>query len=97
MEQAAGDELSRVKYFIKDWYDECSAYGEVKVYYNELRFQAGTYTLTVAADRIRAVYPRGERFFQMEYVSYLEFYMENGHLICKLYYLETGEYVFRLY
>ncbi len=97
VEEAAGDELSRVKFFIKDWYDELSAlYGEPEIFRNELRFLVGKYPLTVAADRVRAVYPRGERYFQLEYVSYLEFYKDNGHLVCKLYYLDTGEYLFRL-
>ena len=92
-----GDEISRAKFFIKDWYDELSVRcGEPEVYFNELRFQGGAYTLTVASDRVRAVYPRGERFFQLEHITYIEFYKENGSLLCRLYYHETGEYIFKL-
>lgn len=93
-----GDELSRTKFFIKDWYDELSeSYGEPKVYYNELQFSGGKYTLTVAADRIRAVYPRGVRTFQLEYVSYIEFFKEENALYCRLYYDgENGELRFLL-
>lgn len=95
--QDTADELSRVKFFIKDWFDDLtSRYGEPSVFHNELRFQGGKYPLTISGDRIRAVYPRGERYFQMEYVSYIEFYIESGHIICKMYYLDTGEYVLRL-
>lgn len=92
-----GDEISRAKFFIKDWYDELSVRcGEPEVYFNELRFRGGTYALTVAADRVRAVYPRGERFFRLEHITYIEFYKENGKLLCRLYYHETGEFVFKL-
>ena len=91
------DELTRAKHFIGDWYDELMAkYKSCDVFYNELRFNNGAYTLTVAADRIRAVYPRGERFFKLEYIRYLEFYKENGNLLCRLYFYETGEFVFKI-
>jgi len=92
-----GDELSRAKFFIKDWYDEIhEIYGASKVYHNELRFCEDKYTLTVAGHRIRAVYPRGVRFFQMDYITYIEFFEDNGNLQCRMYYNETGEIVFRL-
>lgn len=93
-----GDEISRAKYFIKDWYNELSTsyFSSLQVYYNELRFNQGAYTLTVARDRIRAVYPRGVRYFQLNYIRYIEFYSIDGILQCRFYYNETGEYEFKL-
>ena len=91
------DEISRAKYFVCDWYEELFiGYGGIKVFYNELQFEDGKYTLTVAGDRIRAVYPRGERFFKLEYIRYLEFYTDNGRLLCRLYYGDKGEFVFKV-
>ena len=60
------DEFSRIRWFITDWYSELNAKSKCQVYLNELRFENGRYTLTTANDRIRAVYPRGERFFKLE-------------------------------
>ena len=95
--QIISDELTRAKHFIGDWYDELTAkYKSCDVFYNELRFNNGAYTLTVAGDRIRAVYPRGERFFKLEHIRYLEFYKENGKLLCRLYFYDTGEFVFKI-
>lgn len=95
---STGDELSRVKYFIKDWFDEIymDYSSSLDIYYNELRFNQGNYTLTCAADRIRAVYPRGVRYFQLQYVTYIEFIRLEGYLQCRLYFNETGEYLFKL-
>ena len=91
------DEISRVKYFIKDWYDELYPSKEhFEVYINELRFDNGIFSLTVANDRIRAVYPRGERYFQLQYITYIDFTERNGHLQCRLYYGKTGEYLFKI-
>lgn len=91
------EEINSLKLFIKDWYDEISSNrNEVEVYYNELRFESGKYTLTIASNRIRAVYPRGERFFKLQYIKYLEFYSQNSRLLCRLYYGEKGEFVFKV-
>ena len=92
-----GDELSRVKFFIKDWFDELSEKNTtVSVFRNELRFGNNDYTLTVAGDRIRAVYPKGTRYFQLEYIKYIEFFEENANIKCKLYFNETGELIFNI-
>ena len=91
------DEINRVNYFIQDWYDELtSSHGVAKVYRNEIRFENGQYTLTVAKDRIRAVYPRGIRFFQLKYITYIEFLEDENGLNCKLYYGETETTTFKL-
>lgn len=91
------EEINNLKLFIKDWYDEISySRTDAEVFYNELRFENGKYTLTIASNRIRAVYPRGERFFKLQYIRYIEFYKENGRLLCRLYYSEKGEFVFKL-
>ena len=95
--ELCGEEIDSVKLFINDWYDEISlSQKNADVYYNELRFENGKYTLTVALNRIRAVYPRGERFFKLQYIRYIEFYKNNGGLLCRLYYGENGEFVFRI-
>lgn len=94
---AYADEISRAKFFIKDWYAEISGVAKSEqVYHNELRFDGGNYTLTVADKRIRAVYPRGERYFKLEYISYIEFFETSGKLQCRLYYEQNGEYTFTL-
>lgn len=91
------DELSRAKYFILDWYDELQPdYGNAKVYKNELQFQEGNYILTVAKDRIRAVYPRGDRYFQLEFISYIEFTDNSGTLSCQMHSLKMGETSFNI-
>lgn len=94
---AYADEISRTKFFIKDWYDEISGVSKnEQVYHNELRFDGGNYTLTVADKRIRAVFPRGERYFKLEYITYIEFFETSGKLQCRLYYEQNGEYTFTL-
>ena len=90
------DEFSRARWFIVDWYDELKTTSDLQVYMNELRFEDGTYTLTVAKDRIRAVYPRGERFFKLELIKKIEFFEVDGYLRCRLYYGESGQYSFRV-
>lgn len=91
------EEIKEVQLFVKDWYDEISSgQKSAEVYYNELRFEEGKYTLTIAANRIRAVYPRGERFYKLQNIKYIEFYSSDGRLLCRLYYSEKGEYVFKL-
>lgn len=95
-----GDEITRVKYFISDWYDELNAkHGQLTVFHNELQLKVNdkNYTLTIASDRIRAVFPRGTRFFKLEYVSYIEFFQDDGHLKCKLQFNGTGEFVFNIH
>ena len=90
------DEISRTRHFVSDWYAELSAgeNGECDVYLNELRFRGGTYSLSCAGERIRAVYPRGERFFKLEYIERLEFFEIEGKLRCRVYYGKSGEYTF---
>ena len=92
------DEISEVQFFIKDWYDELrdQRHGSVQVFFNELRFKEGTYTLTVAADKIRATFPRGERYFSFRHVNYVEFYEDGERILCRVYYGNKGEYVFKV-
>ena len=90
------DEFSRAQYFITDWYNELSAKGKCQVYLNELRFEDGKYTLTTAKNRIRAVYPRGERFFKLEQITKIEFFEVNSTLRCRLSYGINGEYMFKV-
>ena len=90
------DEFTRIKWFITDWYNELKASGKCGVYLNELRFESGKYTLTFANGRIRAVYPRGERFFKLEQVNKIEFFTTNDILRCRLCYGGSGEYLFRI-
>ena len=90
------DEFSRVRWFITDWYNELNATGKCQVYLNELQFENGKYTLTVANDRVRAVYPRGERFFKLEQVTKIEFFEVSGNLRCRLSYGKSGEYMFKI-
>jgi hypothetical protein len=92
-----GDELSRVKFFIKDWYDELSFnYGSVRIFNNELQAKDGKYTLTIAGNRIRAVYPRGVRYFPLKYVTYIDFVENEDGIQCRLFYNETGTSIFTL-
>lgn len=91
------DEINRARYFISDWYLEVSSNDSANctVYLNELRFFDGRYALTFAGtDRIRAVYPRGERFFKFDYINNVEFFEVDGKIRCRLYYGRTGEYTF---
>ena len=90
------DELNRTKHFVSDWYLEISNSdtGDCSVYLNEIRFGNNEYALTFAAGRLRAVYPRGERFFKFEYISKAEFFEVDGKVRCRLYYGRTGEYTF---
>lgn len=90
------DELNRTKHFVLDWYAEISSGGKNScvVYLNELRFGNNEYSLTFAGKRLRAVYPRGERFFKLEYVDKVEFFEVDGKVRCRLYYGRTGEYTF---
>lgn len=90
------DEITRIRHFVSDWHAELcvSGKGECEVYFNELRFGGGNYTLSSAGGRIRAVYPRGERFFKLEQVSRLEFFEIEGKLRCRVYYGKSGEYTF---
>lgn len=91
------DEIIRTKYFILDWYNELtSQFGMAQIYHNEIRFNRGEYTLTVAGPNIRAVYPRGERFFRLNYITYIDFYIEDNITKCKIYYLANGEIVFNI-
>lgn len=90
------DEISRTRHFVSDWYAELSAgeNGECEVYLNELRFRGGTYTLSAAGGRLRAVYPRGERFFKFDYIRSVEFFEVSGKVRCRVYYGQNGEYIF---
>lgn len=88
------DEFSRIRWFITDWYNEIEHYGSCRVYLNEIQIDGGHYTLTYAQNRIRAVYPRGERFFKIELITKIEFFEVNGILRCRLSYGKTGEYMF---
>ena len=90
------DEFSRIRWFITDWYNELKSTGKCMTYLNELRFDNGKYTLTYANGRIRAVYPRGERFFKLENVKKIEFLETHNVLRCRLYYGSSGEYLFRI-
>lgn len=90
------DEFSRAKYFISDWYNElCDSRGAI-VYLNEVVLQGGRYSLTYASGRIRAVYPRGERFFKLDRITSIEFFEVDSILRCRFSYGENGEYMFRV-
>ena len=96
-QQQIADELIRTKDFISDWYDELVVDGKpCDVYLNELRFAGGTYTLTFAGKRLRAVYPRGNRFFKMDFIDNAEFFQAGGKIRCRLHYWGTNEYTFAL-
>ena len=90
------DEITRAKHFVSDWYQEISGNenGVCSVYLNELRFGKNEYTLTYAGNRLRAVYPRGERFFKLENIRKVEFFSVDEKVRCRFYYGETGEYTF---
>lgn len=90
------DEFARAKDFIADWYTELRTQGKCSVYLNELQFSNGKYTLTFANGRVRAVYPRGERFFKLEYITKIEFFETNGALRCRFFYGQSGEYMVRI-
>lgn len=94
--ESVQDELSRAKLFIQDWYKELSDKKGCSIYLNELSFQNGTYTLTFAQNRIRAVYPRGERFFKLEHITKVEFFEIDNVLRCRFSYGENDEYMFRI-
>lgn len=91
------DEITRTKHFISDWYDELYANTgvEPRVFLNELRFDSA-YTLTYAAKRLRAVYPRGDRFFKLQYIDVIEFFTVDNKIRCRLYYGKDGEFTFSL-
>lgn len=88
------DEITRAKHFVSDWYAELSAKGNCSVYLNEIRFGNNEYTLTFAGGRLRAVYPRGERFFKLEYIEKVEFFEVDGKVRCRIYYGRSGQYTF---
>lgn len=90
------DEITRTRHFVSDWYAELSqsGKGDCKVYLNELHFEIENYSLAVANGRLRAVYPRGERFFKFEHIRRLEFFEIDGKVRCRVYYGQTGEYTF---
>lgn len=90
------DEILRVRHFVSDWYAEISelSIGECKVHFNELRFEGSNYTVSTANRRLRAVYPRGERFFKFDYIDSVEFFKIDGKVRCRVYYGQTGEYTF---
>lgn len=90
------DEIMRVKHFISDWYAEISSIGmgNGSVYLNEIRFGSNEYTLTFAGARLRAVYPRGERFMKLDFIRKVEFFSIDDKTRCRLYYGNTGEYTF---
>ena len=90
------DEFDRARWFIIDWYDELKNSGRCQVFLNELQFDSGKYSLTVANNRIRAVYPKGERFFKLDLVTQIEFFEVNGVLRCRFSYGRNGEYMFRI-
>ena len=90
------DEFARAKDFISDWYVELKRQGKCSTFLNELQFLGGKYTLTYAAGRIRAVYPRGERFFKLDLITNIEFFETNGVLRCRFYYGQSGEYMVRI-
>lgn len=90
------DEIIRTKHFVSDWYSEISSgeNGTCAVYLNEIRFGNNEYSLTFAGERLRAVYPRGERFFKLEYIEKIEFFEVDGKVRCRFYYGSSGEYTF---
>lgn len=90
------DEIIRAKHFVSDWYAEISSgeNGTCAVYLNEIRFGNNEYSLTFAGERLRAVYPRGERFFKLEYIEKIEFFEVDGKVRCRFYYGSSGEYTF---
>ena len=90
------DEFARTRDFIADWYAELKNQGKCSVYLNELQFSGGKYALTYASGRIRAVYPRGERFFKLEQITKIEFFETNSILRCRLYYGKSGEYLIKI-
>ncbi|MCR5694351.1 MAG: hypothetical protein K6G89_05200 [Clostridia bacterium] len=95
--QSCQEEIDNLKNFVNDWYYEMSsANGKASVYKNEIRFDDGRFVLTVSANRIRAVYPRGERFFRLNNINYVEFYEENNRVLCRIFYGNGGEFVFRV-
>ena len=94
---ACQEEINDFKLFVCDWYAELLSRGEkADVYKNEIRFRGGQYPLTVSENRLRAVFPRGERFFRLHYITYAEFYEENGRILCRMFYGNGGEFVFRV-
>lgn len=88
------DEITRAKHFVSDWYAEISPKGNCSVYLNEIRYGNNEYTLTFAGKRLRAVYPRGERFFKLEYIEKIEFFEVDGKVRCRVYYGQNGQYIF---
>ena len=88
------DEFTRTRDFIFDWYAELKSSSKCGVYLNELRIDK--YTLTYASGRIRAVYPRGERFFKLEQITKIEFFETNGTLRCRFFFGQSGEYLVRI-
>lgn len=90
------DEFGRGRWFIIDWYNDLKVNGRCQVFLNELQFANGQYSLTVANNRIRAVYPKGERYFKLDLVTQIEFFEVNGVLRCRFSYGKNGEYMFRI-
>jgi len=90
------DEFDRARWFIIDWYSELENNGRCQVFLNEIQLDNGKYSLTVANNRIRAVYPKGERFFKLDLVKQVEFFEINGVLRCRFSYGKNGEYMFRI-
>jgi hypothetical protein len=95
--KACQEEVDSIRYYICDWYAEINHItNTVEVFNNEIRFDGGKYPLTVSENRLRAVFPRGERFFRMNYITHAEFYKDNSHILCRIFYSKGGEFVFRV-
>ena len=94
--QSLTDEISRAKLFVLDWFNELSNDKKCNVFLNELNIENGKYTLTFAKNRIRATYPKGERFFKCEEIKKVEFLIIDGVIRGRFSYGKNGEYMFRI-
>lgn len=93
----AVDEIKRAKDFVTDWYAEITETGDtIVVYLNELKKSGSNYTLTYFDGRVRAVYPRGERFFKFYVIDKIEFFEVTGKTRCRFYYFNGEEFTFSL-
>lgn len=91
------EEIINVKNFVLHWYNSFDEDEIIAVGRNELSFNNGEYPLTFAVNRMRAVFPDGKAIYIVfDYVKYLEFYQDDGEVLCVISFIDNGRVTFNL-
>ncbi|MFA5220048.1 MAG: hypothetical protein WC424_03055 [Bacilli bacterium] len=95
--EVINEEIINVRSFILHWYQEFDEEEVASVSRNELSFDSGKYSLTFAVNRLRAVFPDEKAIFIVfNHVEYLEFYQNDGEILCVISYINSGRYTFNV-